>query len=171
MRIFCCEGINWTVQVRFIFSFTANELWIAKSHWLHALFRHFRFFFFPPFFLPFFFPFFFSFFGFVARLNAYSLITGTSSISCSSGKVPVDAWFKIVHSSVLYLTRSIGLKPELFTAVRSAPKRSNNLTISTWPPATEVSFQSGLINPFKPEFTIVIFIHYKPQIAVAILDL
>ena len=25
--------------------------------------------------------------------------------------------------------------------------------------------------PFKPEFTIVIFIHYKPQIAVAILDL
>ena len=28
-----------------------------------------------------------------------------------------------------------------------------------------------LINPFKPEFTIVIFIHYKPRIAVAILDL
>ena len=28
-----------------------------------------------------------------------------------------------------------------------------------------------IINPFKPEFTIVIFIHYKPQIAVAILDL
>ena len=27
------------------------------------------------------------------------------------------------------------------------------------------------INPFKPEFTIVIFIHYKPRIAVAILDL
>ena len=27
------------------------------------------------------------------------------------------------------------------------------------------------INPFKPEFTIVIFIHYKQQIAVAILDL
>ena len=27
-----------------------------------------------------------------------------------------------------------------------------------------------LINPFKPEFTIVIFIHYKPRIAVAILD-
>ena len=26
-------------------------------------------------------------------------------------------------------------------------------------------------NPFKPEFTMVIFIHYKPQIAVAILDL
>ena len=25
--------------------------------------------------------------------------------------------------------------------------------------------------PFKSEFTIVIFIHYKPQIAVAILDL
>ena len=27
------------------------------------------------------------------------------------------------------------------------------------------------VNPFKPEFTIVIFIHYKPRIAVAILDL
>ena len=26
-------------------------------------------------------------------------------------------------------------------------------------------------NPFKPKFTIVIFIHYKPRIAVAILDL
>ena len=28
-----------------------------------------------------------------------------------------------------------------------------------------------LFNPFRPEFTIVIFIHYKPRIAVAILDL
>ena len=27
------------------------------------------------------------------------------------------------------------------------------------------------LNPFRPEFTIVIFIHYKPRIAVAILDL
>ena len=27
------------------------------------------------------------------------------------------------------------------------------------------------INPFNPEFTIVIFIHNKPRIAVAILDL
>ena len=27
------------------------------------------------------------------------------------------------------------------------------------------------VNPFKPEFTIVIFIHYKPRIAVAILYL
>ena len=27
------------------------------------------------------------------------------------------------------------------------------------------------INPFKPAFTIVIFIHYKPRIAAAILDL
>ena len=27
------------------------------------------------------------------------------------------------------------------------------------------------LNPFNPEFTIVISIHYKPQIAVAILDL
>ena len=27
------------------------------------------------------------------------------------------------------------------------------------------------LNPFNPEFTIVIFIHYKPRIAAAILDL
>ena len=27
------------------------------------------------------------------------------------------------------------------------------------------------VNPFKPEFTFVIFIHYKPRVAVAILDL
>ena len=32
-------------------------------------------------------------------------------------------------------------------------------------------FKIRRFNPFKPEFTIVIFIHYKPQIAVAILDL
>ena len=31
--------------------------------------------------------------------------------------------------------------------------------------------KSANINPFTPEFTIVIFIHYKPRIAVAILDL
>ena len=30
---------------------------------------------------------------------------------------------------------------------------------------------ASLFNPFKPEFIIVIFIHYKPWIAVAILDL
>ena len=27
------------------------------------------------------------------------------------------------------------------------------------------------VNPFKPEFTIVIYIHYKPRIALAILNL
>ena len=32
-------------------------------------------------------------------------------------------------------------------------------------------FSRGQIKPFKPEFTIVIFIHHKPRIAVAILDL
>ena len=30
---------------------------------------------------------------------------------------------------------------------------------------------NSALNSFKPEFTIVIFIHYKPRIAVAILDL
>ena len=31
--------------------------------------------------------------------------------------------------------------------------------------------QVNSFNPFRPEFTIVIFIHYKPWIAAAILDL
>ena len=31
--------------------------------------------------------------------------------------------------------------------------------------------ENDLIDPFKPEFTIVIFIHYKPRIAVPIFDL
>ena len=30
---------------------------------------------------------------------------------------------------------------------------------------------SSFINPLRPEFNIVIFIHYKPRIAAAILDL
>ena len=30
---------------------------------------------------------------------------------------------------------------------------------------------NNLVNPVKPEFTIVIFIHYKLRIAAAILDL
>ena len=34
-----------------------------------------------------------------------------------------------------------------------------------------LSFFVIFLSPFKPEFTIVIFIHYKPRIAVAILDL
>ena len=35
----------------------------------------------------------------------------------------------------------------------------------------ENSVSKYLFYPFSPEFTIVIFIHYKPRIAVAILDL
>ena len=38
------------------------------------------------------------------------------------------------------------------------------------PPPT-YAVADGTINPLKPEFIIVIFIHYKPRIAVAILDL
>ena len=31
--------------------------------------------------------------------------------------------------------------------------------------------ERAALNPFEPEFTIVIFIHYKPRVAAAILDL
>ena len=34
-----------------------------------------------------------------------------------------------------------------------------------------LAFYLFLFNPFKPEFNIVIFINYKPRIAVAIPDL
>ena len=42
------------------------------------------------------------------------------------------------------------------------------IMMSQFDPRTE---RVKVFNPFKPEFTIVIFIHYKPRIAVAILDL
>ena len=35
----------------------------------------------------------------------------------------------------------------------------------------EMSIWIHGLNPFNPEITIVIFIHYKPRIAIAILDL
>ena len=35
----------------------------------------------------------------------------------------------------------------------------------------QIIFYLETLHPFNPEFTIVIFIHYKPRIAVAILDL
>ena len=38
-----------------------------------------------------------------------------------------------------------------------------------WKRGSQVS--EIIVNPFRPEFSIVIFIHYKPRIAVAILDL
>ena len=51
-------------------------------------------------------------------------------------------------------------------------QHKSNLTfkiVSEHDPGNRVS--SSNFNPFKPEFTIFIFIHYKPRIAVAILDL
>ena len=36
---------------------------------------------------------------------------------------------------------------------------------------THIKYKMSVINPFKPVFTIVTFIHYKQRIAVAIRDL
>ena len=54
----------------------------------------------------------------------------------------------------------------------------SSFVISSTPPARlrKLELTTGdkslpPINPFKPEFIIVIFIHYKPRIAVTILDL
>ena len=43
------------------------------------------------------------------------------------------------------------------------------MMISIW--KKQKCFSFVRVNSFKPEFTVVIFIHYKSQIAVAILDL
>ena len=41
-----------------------------------------------------------------------------------------------------------------------------------WSPWFTLKNSSAVwVNPFSPEFTIVTFIHYKPRIAAAILDL
>ena len=44
----------------------------------------------------------------------------------------------------------------------------DNTILGRYPNSGTLPFQ---INPFRPEFTIVILIHYKPRIAVAILDM
>ena len=38
-------------------------------------------------------------------------------------------------------------------------------------PGNTITIVIFIFNPFKPDFTIVIFIHYKPRITLAILDL
>ena len=51
------------------------------------------------------------------------------------------------------------------TSTSDSVNRGQILTSKVDPPVKGLK-----VNSFKPEFTIVIFIHYKPQIAVAILD-
>ena len=48
---------------------------------------------------------------------------------------------------------------------------SIEITLVQCPVFARYRMSATAINPFKPEFTIVIFIHYKSRIAVAILDL
>ena len=47
----------------------------------------------------------------------------------------------------------------------------NQLFAQVWTSTQMMANGHLQFNLFKPEFTIVIFIHYKPRIAVAILDL
>ena len=71
----------------------------------------------------------------------------------------------------------MGLRPlEIFYSFRAGIDFRRQILTSKVGPRFErakLLFQTslGYINPFNPEFTIVIFIHYKPRIAVAILDL
>ena len=61
---------------------------------------------------------------------------------------------------------------DLETKCFHSPLQSRIYCVPTYRP-TEYQYASHgvIINPFKPEFTIVIFIHHKPRMAVAILDL
>ena len=67
-----------------------------------------------------------------------------------------------VHISLISMTNKSGL-----TVFLSIKYLSGCLFLLKW----IIGAQYTLLNPFKPEFTIVIFIHYKPRIAVAICDL
>ena len=83
---------------------------------------------------------------------------------------PPDTGFEIQTPEVWDRTR--------YLSVTEAP---HNIVFYEWmwkiPSTTKVEVvkKTGTgahpFNPFEPEFTIVIFIHYKPRIAVAILDL
>ena len=58
--------------------------------------------------------------------------------------------------------------PWLEVTLLNATLKNENIDLR-W--ARSYSHLNITLNPFKPDFTIVIFIHYKPRIAVAILDL
>ena len=67
-----------------------------------------------------------------------------------------------------HVTTHSGVGLSTVDASRDRTLGQTLLILNSW----EVSFMAGpkQLNPFRPEFTIVIFIHYKPRIAVAILD-
>ena len=75
----------------------------------------------------------------------------------------------------LYMFKS-GIKPNSFHFI-FAPLRllwkPHALTVGNLHFITHICLHNDLqqLNPFKPEFTIVIFMHYKPRIAVVILSL
>ena len=61
------------------------------------------------------------------------------------------------------------LAPLIFIIyINNLPNCHKHCITNTYPDDTAICVS---INPFGPEFTIVIFIHYEPRIAVAILDL
>ena len=75
--------------------------------------------------------------------------------------------------SCTYIGHKTGLKPISFLPWVQLPNIGTNVIMGGFPFLVFlISFRDGaLLNPFKPEFTIVIFIHYKAWIAFAILHL
>ena len=75
----------------------------------------------------------------------------------------------ILHNCVIFIYLEMRIEP----AIHMSKWRINiwmpgRLTLEALHTTIIIIF---ILNPFRPEFTIVIFFHYKPQIAVAILDL
>ena len=71
-------------------------------------------------------------------------------------------YFNFMHVYVYIVIRQVALILTI-SAIRAV--------LSGYMHSLLVVHSELLFNPFKPEFTIVIFIYYKPRIAVAILDL
>ena len=84
-------------------------------------------------------------------------------------------WIFIINNLINFTDILFGLKIIWKTSIcgSSSTKYVNPImTTHLYRESTnEVPYNQPVITPFNPEFTIVIFTHYKPRIAVAILDL
>ena len=94
-------------------------------------------------------------------------MTRHAKVSCRLGRFVEDFFFggggKNEDSEMCALF-FLGGVTKFWSGAPPPPKKGT-------PAPSRPNFKSGMFNLFKPEFTIVIFTHYKLRIAVAILDL
>ena len=87
-------------------------------------------------------------------LKSKQLPSFVFALSCRHDYYHADCVYRIPGLSSAHIIYTIYTKQYRFIRMNLLP-----------------GLRTAHINPFKPEFTIVSFIHYKPRIAVAILDL